>query len=248
MITRYKNINSIQQKKINNTTVIAIVYAKDWYGEIMNHVRYSLILPDDFVVCQWHDFHDGLKSNIEGRTTIAICRNKENAELIYNLKVNQMTENLTICNYEIAWIGKCKEPAVENCMCEEHKNKKCVSCGAPATHDCPETGQFVCGAPLCNDCEHTNAVDGTNGGVGFFRISELPNGMKEHCKKSEQKYFPWYVMSLAKDHSEIKTIVRKFKRGLLSYLDADKQVNDFCIKLNEKEKLLVEHNNGNHKA
>jgi hypothetical protein len=78
------NINSIQKKKINDVTYIGIVYAADWFGEGMKHVRYSLILPLDYIVCGWSDFHDGEKSNVEGRTTIAICRELKDAKLIYN--------------------------------------------------------------------------------------------------------------------------------------------------------------------
>jgi hypothetical protein len=103
-----------------------------------------------------------------------------------------------MCKFNLAWIGDCKEPEVENGMCEKHKDLKCCSCGKPATHQCAETGQFVCGAELCDDCEHTRCADGSNGGIGFFRTSELPKGFKEHCKKSEQVYKPWYVTETEK--------------------------------------------------
>jgi len=114
-----------------------------------------------------------------------------------------------MCKYNLAWIGDCKEPEVENGMCEKHKDLKCCSCGKPATHECAETGQFVCGAELCDDCEHTRCADGTNGGIGFFRTSELPKGFKEHCKKSEQVYKPWYVTEMAKEteSEELKPVV-----------------------------------------
>ena len=72
----------IKEKKLKNNRVIAIVLAKDWYWHYKK-LHYP-VLPDDYVVCQWLDFHDGVKSNIEGRETIAICRNKVDAELIFN--------------------------------------------------------------------------------------------------------------------------------------------------------------------
>ncbi len=90
------------------------------------------------------------------------------------------------CEFDIAWRGPC---GVENCP--DHSGLSCISCGEQATHECDETGQFVCGAPLCDDCEHTTAEDGTNGGVGF-NSQTLPKGMKHHCKKSEQRFRPWY--------------------------------------------------------
>lgn len=99
---------------------------------------------------------------------------------------------LVICGFDKAWIGKCTNPVhKEGDKCEEHQ-MKCCSCGAPATHECAETGQFVCGAPLCDDCTHNTHPEGHNGGVGFNAL-KFPEGMKAHGKKSEQRYAPWYV-------------------------------------------------------
>lgn len=95
-----------------------------------------------------------------------------------------------MCEYGIAWVGKCKldgEP-----FCTKHAPEKCSSCGEQATHECDETGQFVCGSPLCAKCEHTLHEDGTNGGIGFYQTAPLPPGMKQHCRKGEQKATPWW--------------------------------------------------------
>jgi hypothetical protein len=74
-----EQIISIKEKKIDDVRVVAIVLAQDWFD------KFSFpILPDDYVVCQWSDFHDGVNSHIEGKTTIAICRNPKDALLIYN--------------------------------------------------------------------------------------------------------------------------------------------------------------------
>ncbi len=95
------------------------------------------------------------------------------------------------CKYQMSWVGQCKNDVTENGgFCAEHQ-VKCCSCGAQATHECAETGQFVCGHPLCDECEHVIYPDGTNGGIGFNQ-AKLPEGMKIHCKKTEQKYKPWY--------------------------------------------------------
>lgn len=96
------------------------------------------------------------------------------------------------CKYNKAWVGDCKKDVVDGGFCEEHKKKTCIVCGNQATHECSETGQFVCGAPLCDDCEHTTFEDGTNGGIGF-NAQKPPEGMNSHCKKSEQKFLPWYA-------------------------------------------------------
>lgn len=89
------------------------------------------------------------------------------------------------CEFRLAWIGACKADS-EGMFCDEHKDIKCSSCGEKATKECYETMGFVCGFPLCDNCEHTIREDGTNSG-------ELPEGMKGHCKKTEQTHKPWYA-------------------------------------------------------
>ena len=154
-------------------------------------------------------------------------------------------ENKNLCSFDEAWRGKCKKLAVKNGMCEEHADLVCASCGAPATHSCYETGQFCCGAPLCDDCEHTIADDGTNGNIGFFRTAPLPEGMKEHCKKTEQVNFPWIVIACCKDYPEMQAILDRYKKGELSYSDADKQMNDFIVAKNKAEEALEKERENN---
>jgi hypothetical protein len=64
----------------------------------------------------------------------------------------------------------------------------------------------VCGALLCDECEHTIAEDGTNGGIGFYRTSPLPEGFKEHCKKADQVYKPWYVREMEESDATSPTM------------------------------------------
>lgn len=77
-------MKTMQIKQIDDKSFIGIVLAKDWwtYGER----ALCPILITDFVVCKWSNFDDGVNSHIEGKQTIAICRKKEDAELIYNSK------------------------------------------------------------------------------------------------------------------------------------------------------------------
>lgn len=91
------------------------------------------------------------------------------------------------CTYDLAWIGKCGKED-----CSKHANLKCCSCGERATHQCAETSQLVCGYDLCDDCEHTIHDNGCNSG------GKLPEGVGYHCKKTEQKYQPWYMAEKAK--------------------------------------------------
>lgn len=71
--------------KSHTGVVIAIVFAKEWFKQFYaeNKMPY-FITENDYVVCKWHDYHDGEKSNIEGKQTIAICKNKHDAEIVYN--------------------------------------------------------------------------------------------------------------------------------------------------------------------
>lgn len=81
-------MNEIKKKKaIQSHKFYGIVLAKDWFKSWFEADIMPVILPDsDYIVCEWYDYHDGFKSNIEGASTIAICRNLEDAELIYNIK------------------------------------------------------------------------------------------------------------------------------------------------------------------
>lgn len=81
-----------------------------------------------------------------------------------------MTSKLTAqetCVYDEAWAGACGDPAVESDppRCDEHAEKTCASCGAPATGGCEATFGLVCGAPLCDDCEMSDCPVHPRGGL-----------------------------------------------------------------------------------
>ena len=91
------------------------------------------------------------------------------------------------CSFRKGWIGPCKNTAIKGqLVCAEHVGL-CFSCGSPAAHDCEETlGPFVCGRLLCDGCEHTLRENGCTSGA------DLPPGLKDHCRKGEQVYEPWF--------------------------------------------------------
>lgn len=92
------------------------------------------------------------------------------------------------CEFNKAWVGPCDEKTVgETKFCSLHTGVKCCSCGDVAIKECSETMGLVCGAPLCIKCEHTLRENGCNSGA------PLPEGMRGHCRKDEQKYEPWYM-------------------------------------------------------
>jgi len=75
---KYEDLNAILISRKGNS-VKAIIRTEDWYGEITPGW-----LKGSFVVAQWHDFHDGVKSNIEGRVSACITNDMAIAELVYN--------------------------------------------------------------------------------------------------------------------------------------------------------------------
>lgn len=58
-----------------------------------------------------------------------------------------------LCGIRLAWSDK-------TCAGGCHHRGKCVSCGAPATHECDFAGQLVCGAELCDGCKHYDSLGG----------------------------------------------------------------------------------------
>lgn len=82
-------MKTIRQIKIGNTLrYVAIVKAKDWF-ENFTHINSFInnIFKNYYVVVTWMDFHDGEKSNIEGKETIALCAKYEDAEKMYDSKI-----------------------------------------------------------------------------------------------------------------------------------------------------------------
>lgn len=65
----------------SDTRVVAIVLGKDWYNHHKPDMKSSF--SNDFIVCQWHDYHDGEKSNLEAKQMLAVCRSYESAVLVY---------------------------------------------------------------------------------------------------------------------------------------------------------------------
>ena len=79
-------MKTIKSKKIADCSFIGIALSKDWFS---GFVKAEPMIPffrqkDNFVVGTWSDFHDGVNSHIEGIQTLAVCRTKELAELIFD--------------------------------------------------------------------------------------------------------------------------------------------------------------------
>lgn len=76
-------INSIVEAKLDDVKRIGIVLASEW---VVSSLKMQLIRPTDFVVCEWSDFHDGENSHIEGMSTIAVCKHRVDADLLFNIR------------------------------------------------------------------------------------------------------------------------------------------------------------------
>jgi hypothetical protein len=64
--------------------VVAIVKAYDWFKAWYDENKMPLIIPKDrFIVGEYNDYDDG---KIDGGSTIAICTEFSDAELIFNNK------------------------------------------------------------------------------------------------------------------------------------------------------------------
>jgi len=61
-----------------------------------------------------------------------------------------MAKKDKICEFDEAWVGKCKSKK----PCSIHNDKKCWKCDEPATKNCSITGSLVCGVPECDKHAH----------------------------------------------------------------------------------------------
>lgn len=140
-----------------------------------------------------------------------------------------------MCKFDIAWVGKCKDQPNDD-LCNKHLGMKCCSCGEQATGECGETSQFVCGAPLCDDCEHTIESNGCNSG------GTRPEGLRGHCKKTDQVYKPWYMRTDIED--KIIKNIGKNRELIERTLESDLEpilIKDIIQRLSDKnDKLLDE--------
>lgn len=89
------------------------------------------------------------------------------------------------CNYDKPWQGTCQTPVNSPLeRCDEHKDRVCCSCGAPATRDCSMASSMVCGAPLCDDCIHNDVRRDT-----VEKIRNIPLHIKKKDARNQTKLF-----------------------------------------------------------
>jgi hypothetical protein len=84
------------------------------------------------------------------------------------------------CTYLIGHGVPCGQPTTAAHYCEHHSTRLCVSCRAPATHNCPHLKTNICGHALCDECHHVELPNGANG--QFYN----------HAKIGEEPIIPHY--------------------------------------------------------
>ena len=72
-------METFYKKALASHKFVVVALAHLWFNKKEEELKYPVLL-DCFVLGSWYDFHDGVKSNIEGKTTIAIFYTLENAE------------------------------------------------------------------------------------------------------------------------------------------------------------------------
>ena len=82
-------METVEQIQISDVKYFGIIKAKDWFeGMFTVNGFINGIYKDYYVVVTWADYHDGQKSNIEGKMTIGIFRDYSDAEYFYKYKVD----------------------------------------------------------------------------------------------------------------------------------------------------------------
>jgi hypothetical protein len=79
-----ETMNIALEKKLSDRKRIGIVRAKEWFKDVQDPNAIPSHLT--FVVGEWHDYHDGIRSHIEGRVTVAICKDYVDALTIFASK------------------------------------------------------------------------------------------------------------------------------------------------------------------
>ena len=156
----------LHEWRINDIEFIGIVRPENWWGNVEKLA--PAVIPTDYVVCKWHDFHDGVKNNIEAKQTLGIFRALPDAMAFMKLK----REELKI-QYKVIQVAKPIDcPYREPSFMETFFGGHCQPAGFGCKH--PEcTGEFLLRINKdflpCNDndnfptnCLLKNAKDGKN--------------------------------------------------------------------------------------
>lgn len=70
--------------KKSDVVAVAVVKAKHWFTHYIKSIFNTVLREEDFVVVRWSDFHDGEKSNIDGKETLGIFHTEKNAKIFFD--------------------------------------------------------------------------------------------------------------------------------------------------------------------
>lgn len=69
-------------------TCIGVLKSVDWFEN--EKMGIAFLDSDTYIVGTWSDFHDGENSHIEGKQTIAVCKDLDDAVLIFHKHLDKI--------------------------------------------------------------------------------------------------------------------------------------------------------------
>lgn len=135
------------------------------------------------------------------------------------------------CKFNTAWVGMCKNEAIQGTeYCEEHSKVKCSICGEQATHDCDLTDMLVCGSPLCDSAQcHLQHLKRSHGSY-FSNIEFYENSLNiPHSKYviARAIYNPEHFQGVCSLNDKLK---EQYEVLRVDYLNADEIMLTKCSK------------------
>ena len=75
------------ESKNGDVNYLGVVSTKEWFDGQKIPFPFDEF---DYVVGEWSDFHDGVNSHIEGKLTYAICKLYDEAETLFEYRLNKL--------------------------------------------------------------------------------------------------------------------------------------------------------------
>jgi hypothetical protein len=79
---------------INDIERIGIISAEQWFKGVNQTILQIYIRPNDFVVGKWVEYDDGITAHAEGFVTIAICKERKDADILILNRMNKWNGNI----------------------------------------------------------------------------------------------------------------------------------------------------------
>jgi hypothetical protein len=80
-------MKTICERSTNENFFVGVIGTQNWFEEVKIPFPFT---KSDYVVGTWFDFSDGVNHHIEGKTTIAMCKALDEAEVLYKYRLEKM--------------------------------------------------------------------------------------------------------------------------------------------------------------